>query len=81
MKLEEKPPQDLRPERAITIVPVGTMGKAISLRVQTLKAKAYKVLKQIETPRSSDPITRRPRIDRDEKRVTEGTRRQTDGTA
>ena len=35
------------------IVPVGTMGKAISLRVRNLRAQARKVVKQIETPRSS----------------------------
>ena len=46
------------------------MGKAISLRVRSLKARACKVVKQIETPRSPDPIMRRPRVDREEKRVT-----------
>ncbi|BAQ49707.1 hypothetical protein Maq22A_1p37650 (plasmid) [Methylobacterium aquaticum] len=29
-------------------------------------------MKQIETPRSPDPIMRRPRADREEKRVTRG---------
>jgi len=48
------------------------MGKAISLRVSNLPAKAGKVVKQIETPRLSDPIMRRPRADREEKRVTQG---------
>ncbi len=48
------------------------MGKAISLRVSNLPAKARKVVKQIETPRLSDPIMRRPRADREEKRVTHG---------
>jgi len=48
------------------------MGKAISLRVSNLRAKACKVVKQIETPRLSDPIMRRPRADREEKRVTQG---------
>lgn len=48
------------------------MGKVISLRVSNLPAKARKVVKQIETPRLSDPIMRRPRADREEKRVTHG---------
>ncbi len=46
------------------------MGKAISLRVQSLRAQARKVVKQIETPRSPDPIMRRPCADREEKRAT-----------
>ena len=54
------------------IVPVGTMGKAISLRVKNPPAQASKVVKQIETPRSSNPIMRRPGADREEKRVTRG---------
>ena len=33
---------------------------------------APKVAKQIETPRSPDPVMRRPRADREEKRVTRG---------
>jgi hypothetical protein len=33
--------------------PLGTMGKAISLRVWNLRAKACKVAKQIKTPRLS----------------------------
>jgi len=52
------------------IVPVGTMGKTISLRVQSLRAKARKVVKQIGTPCLPDPIMRRPCADREEKRVT-----------
>ena len=57
------------------------MGEAISLRVLNLRANARKVVKQIETPRSPDPIMRRPCADREEKRVTRGsdiirTRRQ-----
>jgi hypothetical protein len=48
------------------------MGKVISLRVSNLPAKACKVVKQIETPRLSDPIMRRPHADREEKRVTHG---------
>jgi len=51
---------------------LGTTGKAISLRVSNLPAKARKVVKQIETPCLSDPIMRRPRADREEKRVTQG---------
>ena len=39
---------------------MGTMGKAISLRVLSLRAQAGKVVKQIETFCSSDPIMRRP---------------------
>ena len=58
--------------RVTQIVPVGTMGKAISLRVQSLRARARKVVKQIETPRLPDPIMRRPCADREEKRVTRG---------
>ena len=51
---------------------MGTMGQAISLRVQSLRAQACKVVKQIEMPRSPDPIMRRPSVDREEKRVTHG---------
>ncbi|BBU63859.1 hypothetical protein MSC49_37940 (plasmid) [Methylosinus sp. C49] len=46
------------------------MGEAISSTVSNLRTKASKVVKQIETPRLSDPIMRRP--DREEKRVTQG---------
>jgi hypothetical protein len=49
---------------------VGTTGKAISLRVQSLQVNAFNVVKQIETPRLPDPIMRRPCADREEKRVT-----------
>jgi hypothetical protein len=49
------------------------MGKAISLRASSLQAQARKVVNQIETPRPPDPIMRRPRADREEKRVTRGT--------
>jgi hypothetical protein len=59
------------------IVPVGTKGKAISLRTSNLWAQDRKVAKQIETPRSPDPIMRRPRADREEKRVTRGSERTT----
>ena len=52
------------------IFPVGTMGGPISLRVPSLPAKARKVAIQIETPRLPNPIMRRPRADREEKRVT-----------
>jgi hypothetical protein len=52
------------------IVPVGTMGKTISLRVQSLRAAACKVVVQIGTPCLPDPIMRRPCADREEKRVT-----------
>ena len=60
------------PERVTQIVPVGTMGKVISLRVLSLWSQARKVVKQIETPRPPDPIMRRPCADREEKRVTRG---------
>lgn len=49
------------------------MDEAISLRVPSLRARARKVVKQIETPRPPDPIMRRPCADREEKRVTRGT--------
>ena len=48
------------------------MGEAISLRVPNLPAKARKVVKQIETSRSPDPIMRRPCADREEKRGPAG---------
>ena len=55
---------------------MGTTGKAISLRVQSLTAQAFKVVKQIETPYLPDPIMRLPEkplgADREEKRVTHG---------
>jgi hypothetical protein len=50
---------------------VGTMGKVISFRVLNLR-RTLKVVKQIETPCLPDPIMRRPRADREEKRVTRG---------
>ena len=59
------------PERANRIVPVGTMGAAISLRVQSLRAGPQGRGK-IETPRSPDPIMRRPCADREEKRGPTG---------
>ncbi len=63
------------PERANRIVPVGTMGGASSLRVQSLRANR-KVVEQIETPRSPDPIMRRPCADREEKRGPTGSTKQ-----
>ena len=48
------------------------MSEAISLRVPNLQAKARKVVKQIETSRSPDPIVRRPCADRGEKRGPAG---------
>jgi hypothetical protein len=62
---------------------MGTMGKAISLRVLSLRAQAHKVVKQIEMPRPPDPIMRRLYADREEKRVTHGATRseKTDGAA
>ena len=52
------------------IVPVGTKGKTSSLKIESLSDKAGKVVKQIETSGLPDPIMRRPRADREEKRVT-----------
>ena len=49
------------------------MGKTISLRTPSLQAKVCKVVKQIETSRSPDPIMRRPCADREEKRGPAGT--------
>ena len=60
------------PGRVNRIVPVGTMGEAISLRVPNRRAKARKVVGQIETSRSPDPIMRRPCADREEKRGPAG---------
>jgi hypothetical protein len=51
------------------IVPVGTKGNAISLRVSS-EENACKIVKQIETPRLTDPVMLRPGADREEKRVT-----------
>jgi len=51
---------------------MGTMGAAIPLRVSTVATSFADAVKQIGTPRSPDPIMRRPRADREEKRVTHG---------
>ena len=51
---------------------MGTIGKAISLRVRSPKARAFKVVKQIGTPYLPDPIMRRLRADREEKRGIHG---------
>jgi hypothetical protein len=59
------------PKRANRIVPVGTIGKAISLRAQNLRASPQG-RGQIGTPRLPNPIMRRPCADREEKRVTRG---------
>ena len=48
------------------------MSEAISLRVPNLQAKVRKVVRQIETSRSPDPIMRRPCADREEKRGPAG---------
>jgi hypothetical protein len=69
------------PARVTRIVPVGTMGEAISLRVPNRSASADQVVKQIETRRSPDPIMRRPRADREEKRVTRGSDTLGQGTS
>ena len=57
------------------------MGEAISLRVPNRSASADQVVKQIETPRSPAPIMRRPRADREEKRVTRGSDTPGQGTS
>ena len=54
------------------VVPVGTMGEVISLRVRNRRQRCLQVAGQIETPRPPDPIMRRPCADREEKRVTHG---------
>ena len=51
---------------------MGTMGAAIPLRVSTAATNVADAVKQIGTPRSPDPIMRRPCADREEKRVTHG---------
>jgi hypothetical protein len=51
---------------------MGTMGAAIPLRVPTAATRVADAVKQIGTPRSPDPIMRRPRADREEKRETHG---------
>ena len=48
------------------------MSETISLRTPSLQAKVCKVVKQIETSRSPDPIMRRPCADREEKRGPAG---------
>ena len=60
-------------QRRNRVVPVGTMGEAITLRVRGRRAAVPpKVAGQIETPRPPDPIMRRSRADREEKRVKHG---------
>ena len=51
---------------------MGTMGAVIPLRVSDAATPVADAVKQIGTPRSPDPIMRRPRADREEKRVTHG---------
>jgi hypothetical protein len=51
---------------------MGTMGAAIPLRVSTAATRIADAVTQIGTPRPPDPIMRRPRADREEKRVTHG---------
>ena len=55
-----------------TETPPGDDGKTISLRTPSLRAKACKVVRQIETSCSPDPIMRRPCADREEKRGPAG---------
>ncbi len=51
---------------------MGTMGAAIPLRVSIAATRVADAETQIGTPRSPDPIMRRPRADREEKRETHG---------
>lgn len=51
---------------------MGTMGAAIPLRVPVAATRVADAVKQIGTPRSPDPIMRRPSADREEKRETHG---------
>lgn len=51
---------------------MGAMREAISLGVPNRSARADQVVKQIEMPRSPDPIMRRPCADCEEKRVIRG---------
>ena len=53
------------------------MDEVTSLRVRNRRRPSLQVAGQIETPRPPDPILRRPRADREEKRVTHG--RETGG--
>src|SRR3546814_17598535 len=62
-----RPPKSTRTD---TLFPYTSLFR--SLRVQSLRALARKVVKQIEAPRSPDPIMRRPCADCEEKRVTYG---------
>ena len=52
-------------------VPAGTIGEETSLRVLSPRRRR-EVVKQIEGPSRTDPIMRRLRADREEKRVTRG---------
>src|SRR3546814_21021705 len=62
-----RPPKSTRTD---TLFPYTSLFR--SLRVQSLRALARKVVKQIEAPRSPDPIMRRPCADCEETRVTYG---------
>lgn len=57
---------------------MGTKGKTTSLRVPNQRqCFVREVVKQIEVSRLPDPIMRRLRADREEKRVTHGTDSET----
>ena len=58
------------PERVNSDRSRGDDGQGDLVEVQSLRENARKVVKQIETPRSPDPIMRRPCADREEKRAT-----------
>jgi hypothetical protein len=60
-------------DRAAEIVQMGMMGAAIPLIVPNAATRVADVVNQIGTPRSPDPIMRRPRADSEAKRLTAGT--------
>ncbi len=51
---------------------MGTMGAVIPLRTSTAATRVADAVTQIGTPRSPDPIMRRPCADREEKRGPAG---------
>jgi hypothetical protein len=51
---------------------MGTMGAALPLSALGAATRVADAMKQIGTPRPPDPIMRRPRVDREEKRATHG---------
>jgi hypothetical protein len=51
---------------------MGRMGAVIPLRVSVAANRVADAVTQIGTPRSPEPIMRRPRADREERRETHG---------